>query len=104
MSESRTPTTDHLDRARQLVAAVLSDDVTDAGPDEDLRDYGLDSVRVMAVLDTLSERGVDIGADIDFADLVGNPTLARIGAALAAAEHIPTRAPVHGLPEQGEGS
>lgn len=69
------------ERARRLVAAVLPADsageLAAAGPDEDLRDYGLDSVRVMSVLDTLLAGG----ADIEFADLVAEPTLARIAAA-----------------------
>jgi bifunctional isochorismate lyase/aryl carrier protein len=81
-----------LDRARRLVAAVLAADDADelvaAGPAEDLRDYGLDSVRVMGVLDALLEGG----ADIEFADLVAEPTLARIAAALPARpEHTDER-------------
>ena len=73
-----------LERARRLVAAVLpgddADDLAGAGPDEDLRDYGLDSVRVMSVLDTLLAGG----ADLEFADLVAEPTLARIASAVRA--------------------
>ncbi len=73
-----------LDRARRLVAAALpapdADELATAGPDEDLRDYGLDSVRVMSVLDTLLAGG----ADLEFADLVAEPTLARIASAVRA--------------------
>lgn len=78
-----------LDRARRLVAAVLpaddADELAAAGPDEDLRDYGLDSVRVMSVLDALLQGG----ADVEFADLVAEPTLARVAAVVSAAPETP---------------
>ncbi|KQR16491.1 phosphopantetheine-binding protein [Cellulomonas sp. Leaf334] len=64
--------------ARDLVAAVIPDDVADAGPAEDLRDFGLDSIRLVGLVDTLRSRG----ADVDLMDLAAEPTLERIAALL----------------------
>lgn len=67
-----------LTTARHLVAAVIPDDVADAAPDDDLRDLGLDSIRLVGLVDTLRSRG----AEVDLADLAAGPTLERIAALL----------------------
>jgi len=64
--------------ARDLVAAVIPDDIADAAPDDDLRDLGLDSIRLVGLVDTLRARG----ADVDLMDLAAEPTLERIAALL----------------------
>lgn len=68
--------------ARALAAAVVPDDLTDVAGDEDLRDYGLDSVRVVGLIDAVREAG----GVIDYADVVGGTTLDILAAALVAAE------------------
>jgi len=64
--------------ARELVGAVVPDDVTDAAPDDDLRDHGLDSIRLVGLVDTLRDRG----AEVEVVDLAAEPTLQRIAALL----------------------
>lgn len=78
-----------LERARALAAAVVPDDLADVQGDEDLRDYGLDSVRVIGLLTAVR----DAGGAIEYADLVGGPTLNILAGALAAA---------HPTPQEGE--
>ncbi len=56
-------------RARLLAALELSDDQFD--PDENLIDYGLDSVTVMALVAEWRRSGIEI----DFADLARRPSL-----------------------------
>lgn len=68
-----------IEEARVLVQARLFDDISDASAEEDLRDYGLDSIRLIAVLGTLRERGVSI----DFAEMTAAPSLLLLGTALA---------------------
>jgi L-ornithine N5-oxygenase len=70
-----------LERVRRLVAAVVPDDLLDAGPEEDLRDYGLDSIRLMDVLTELRGAGVPVALE----DLAGEPTLAALAGAVARA-------------------
>ncbi|WP_168441024.1 phosphopantetheine-binding protein [Microbacterium sp. K27] len=70
-----------LERARALAAAVVPDDLTDVAGDEDLRDYGLDSVRVIGLLTAVR----DAGGAIEYADVVGGTTLDILAAALASA-------------------
>ncbi|MDM8083679.1 phosphopantetheine-binding protein [Cellulomonas cellasea] len=79
------PSDPALARARGLVAQIVPEDVADAGPEEDLRDYGLDSVRVMDLIARVAEQGGQIG----YADLVGGPTLALIASALDGAAPTP---------------
>lgn len=62
-----------------MVQQRLFDDISDAMSNEDLRDYGLDSIRLIALLGTLRERGVSI----DFAEITGAPTLELLATAIA---------------------
>lgn len=59
------------DRLRADVADVLAADV-DVGPDADLVELGIDSVRMMILI----RRWQDAGFGIEFADLAAEPTLA----------------------------
>lgn len=74
-----------LERARALAAVVVPDDLTDVAGDEDLRDYGLDSVRVIGLLTAVRE----MGGVIEYTDLVGGPTLDILAAAIASAHRTP---------------
>ncbi|MFD9905442.1 phosphopantetheine-binding protein [Streptomyces sp. NPDC059063] len=61
-----------LEQLRADVADVLGEDVADIPLDEDLADYGLDSVRLM----TLVGRWRDThGVDVSFADLAERPAV-----------------------------
>lgn len=62
-----TPTT-----VREEVAELLFADPAELTDDENLIDFGLDSVRIM----TLVERWRRLGVPITFADLAERPTLA----------------------------
>lgn len=53
------------------VLADLVDSPRSLGLDDSLLDSGLDSVRLMMLVDRLQERGADVG----FADLAERPTL-----------------------------
>lgn len=64
-------TTDPLVRVRGLIQGVVADDLGDIAPDEDLRDYGLDSIRLMDVLTELREQG----HPVELEELAGEPTL-----------------------------
>ncbi len=75
------PGTDAVEEARALVAAVVHDDLDEAGAHEDLRDYGLDSIRLLAILDDLRAAGLRVRVE----DLAAEPTLAALAGALAAA-------------------
>lgn len=70
-----------VEEARVLVQERVFDDLSDALPDEDLRDYGLDSIRLIALLGSLRERGVSV----DFAQIAGAPTLTLLASAIAQA-------------------
>lgn len=60
------------ERLRAEVAEILEEDLSGIDPDENLLEYGMDSVRLMILL----ERWQGEGLDIDFAGLVETPTLA----------------------------
>ncbi|WP_199565567.1 phosphopantetheine-binding protein [Spongiactinospora rosea] len=59
------------ERVREDVAEVLSAPAADIPEDEDLLDHGLDSIRVM----TLVERWREAGVDTTFEELAERPTL-----------------------------
>lgn len=59
-----------LDRIRADVAELLADDLP-LGDDENLLDRGLDSIRMM----TLIERWSAAGAEVTFPDLAERPTI-----------------------------
>ena len=60
-----------IDALRQQIIPLLDEDSEDIGNDENLIDYGLDSVRIME----LATRWRKIRADIDFIALAKSPTL-----------------------------
>ena len=64
--------------ARDLVAAVVIDDVTDLGADEDLRDVGLDSIRLMGLLTDLRASGTVV----ELEEVSADPTLRGLATAL----------------------
>ncbi|MFI2782416.1 phosphopantetheine-binding protein [Streptomyces sp. ALB3] len=61
-----------LELIRQDVAEVLGEDPADIPLDENLLDYGLDSVRIMALLGRWRR---DHGVVADFADLAEQPAI-----------------------------
>ncbi|MGW1992478.1 phosphopantetheine-binding protein [Embleya sp. NPDC001921] len=61
-----------LELIRTDVADILGEDPTDIPDDENLVDYGLDSVRVMALVERWTR---EHGVVVDFADLAERPTL-----------------------------
>jgi len=60
-----------LESMRRDVARVLHEDPQDIPFDESLIDFGLDSIRAMA----LAARWRDAGAQVEFSDMAANPTL-----------------------------
>jgi len=72
------PDTTTLDEARALVAAVVIDDVTDVTAEDDLRDVGLDSIRLMSLLSDLRAAGTAL----DVEDIAADPTLGGLADAL----------------------
>lgn len=60
-----------IDALRQQILPLLDEDSEDMGNDENLIDYGLDSVRIME----LATRWRKIRGDIDFIALARNPTI-----------------------------
>jgi len=72
------PESPFLEEARSLVATVVVDDVSDADPEEDLRDWGLDSIRLVGLLADLRAEGVVI----ELEELAGEPTLQGLAGAL----------------------
>ncbi|AZS70377.1 isochorismatase [Streptomyces lydicus] len=61
-----------LEQIRRDVADSLGEDPTDIPLDENLVDYGLDSVRIMALVERWRrEHGVDVG----FVDLAERPAI-----------------------------
>ncbi|MBQ0827125.1 phosphopantetheine-binding protein [Streptomyces tagetis] len=68
-----------LDRLRNDIADVLGEPVDDLPDDENLLDYGLDSVRLMALAGRWREAH---GADIAVADLAENPSVTAWATAL----------------------
>ncbi|MFJ7072213.1 phosphopantetheine-binding protein [Streptomyces sp. NPDC098781] len=61
-----------LDRIRADIADALGEDPADIPVDENLLDYGLDSVRVMALLERWRR---EHGVRADFADLAERPAI-----------------------------
>lgn len=59
------------ERVRAQVAEILGEPVQDIDPDEDLLDRGLDSVRLMSLMEAWRASG----AETDFADLAEKPTV-----------------------------
>lgn len=74
-------TTPDLDGLRRLVGDHVHDDLSDAAPEDDLRDYGLDSLRLVAVVERLRAEG----HPVRFEDVAATPTLAALTAAVRAA-------------------
>ncbi|GAA3001375.1 hypothetical protein GCM10020229_12020 [Kitasatospora albolonga] len=73
-----------LESLRADLAEVLGEEPEAIGDEDDLRDLGLDSIRLMSLVETWRTRGATLG----FADLVElsptpTPTLAGWAAALA---------------------
>ncbi|WP_405012642.1 phosphopantetheine-binding protein [Kitasatospora sp. NBC_01539] len=78
-----TPAGLDLDTLRADLADVLGERPEDIADDDDLRDLGLDSIRLMGLVETWRGRG----AQVEFADLVElgpAPTLRSVAAHLAA--------------------
>ncbi|MBK0868060.1 MAG: isochorismatase [Saccharopolyspora sp.] len=61
-----------LDDVRADVAELLYEDPSELADDENLLDWGLDSVRIMSLV----ERWRRLGVQITFADLAERPSLA----------------------------
>jgi len=59
------------DSMRDDIARILHEDPQDIPADESLIDFGLDSIRAMA----LAARWRDAGAQVEFSDMAANPTL-----------------------------
>jgi bifunctional isochorismate lyase/aryl carrier protein len=68
---------------RRQILPLLDEDSEDMGNDENLIDYGLDSVRIME----LATRWRKIRSDIDFIALARNPTIDSWWALLCAEQH-----------------
>ncbi|KEK23982.1 isochorismatase [Bacillus gaemokensis] len=60
-----------LQSVREQVAELLRESPTDIGDDEDLLNRGLDSVRIMSLV----EKWRQIGVEVTFADLAERPTI-----------------------------
>ncbi|GAA4823439.1 phosphopantetheine-binding protein [Streptomyces ziwulingensis] len=71
-----------LERMRTDVADCLGEEAADIPVDENLVDYGLDSVRIMALLERWRR---EHGVSADFADLAEQPALAAWATLLGAA-------------------
>ncbi|QFU90380.1 phosphopantetheine-binding protein [Amycolatopsis sp. YIM 10] len=67
------------DQVRADVAGLLGCDEAELTPDADLLDLGLDSIRIMGLI----ERWRAAGATVEFADLAEQPQLAHWTAVLA---------------------
>ncbi|MFW6640877.1 phosphopantetheine-binding protein [Nocardiopsis algeriensis] len=67
------------ERLRDDVAAVLGEPPESIDPDENLMDRGLDSVRLMSLMETWRTAG----ADPDFTDLAQTPTVSAWAALLS---------------------
>lgn len=64
-----TPTRETM---RADIARIISEDPSEIGDDDSLIDFGLDSIRLM----TLMQRWGEQGLKLDFAQLAEKPTLA----------------------------
>lgn len=71
MTADLLPGTISIDALRQQIIPLLDEDSEDLGNDENLIDYGLDSVRIME----LATRWRKIREDIDFIALAKSPTI-----------------------------
>ncbi|MEU8324546.1 phosphopantetheine-binding protein [Nonomuraea sp. NPDC048881] len=60
------------ERLRAQIAVLLYVEPAELGPHDDLLDAGLDSIRVMTLIEAWKREGRDIG----FPDLVDRPTIA----------------------------
>jgi bifunctional isochorismate lyase/aryl carrier protein len=60
-----------LEQLRSDVAHILNESVSEIGYDDNLTDFGLDSIRLMA----LAARWQQAGARVQFADLAERPQL-----------------------------
>ncbi|GLZ40757.1 phosphopantetheine-binding protein [Actinokineospora sp. NBRC 105648] len=60
------------DQVRAQVAALLEIPPTEIADDDNLLDHGLDSIRVLTLIETWHGQGTEIG----FADLAESPTVA----------------------------
>ncbi|GAA4918305.1 aryl carrier-like protein [Actinomycetospora succinea] len=61
------------DRLRADIAAALGEAPEDVGDDDDLMDLGLDSIRLMSLVEAWR---AETGAEIGFVDLAEEPTVA----------------------------
>ncbi|MGV6872501.1 phosphopantetheine-binding protein [Pseudochelatococcus sp. B33] len=61
-----------LDTMRADIARIIGEDPAEIGDEDSLIDLGLDSIRVMTLIQRWGERG----AKLDFAQLAEKPTLA----------------------------
>jgi bifunctional isochorismate lyase/aryl carrier protein len=69
--ETAAPRTEGIDRLRGDVARVLEEPPESLADDEDLFERGLDSLRLMSLVEGWRAAGADVG----FVDLVDTPTL-----------------------------
>jgi bifunctional isochorismate lyase/aryl carrier protein len=69
------------DGMRQAVAAILKEDVSQIGDEDNLVDWGLDSIRLMA----LTLQWQRAGLQVDFAQLAERPQLSHWWGLLAPA-------------------
>lgn len=69
-----------LERMRADIAEMLHEDPAGLAGDENLIDYGLDSIRAMALL----QRWRAAGAKLEFAEMAERPVLAHWWALIAA--------------------
>jgi bifunctional isochorismate lyase/aryl carrier protein len=60
-----------MERLRADVAAILQEDPSQIGDDDNLIDFGLDSIRLMS----LAQRWADAGARVEFAELAERPAI-----------------------------
>lgn len=67
-----------LQQLRADIAAIIEEDVSVVGDEDNLMDLGLDSMRAMNLVMQWDEQGVPL----DFADLAEAPTLAGLWAIL----------------------
>ncbi|MFI6938376.1 phosphopantetheine-binding protein [Streptomyces sp. NPDC050418] len=61
-----------VERIRADVADLLGEDPADLPDDENLADYGLDSVRLMALRERWAR---EFGIEVSFADLAARPAI-----------------------------
>ncbi|MCX5202986.1 phosphopantetheine-binding protein [Streptomyces sp. NBC_00237] len=72
MPDTTEPTTLTVDQIRADVADVLGEDVEDIPVDENLVDYGLDSMRIMTLVERWRR---DHGITATFVDLAEQPAI-----------------------------